>query len=364
MRERVKKHKKLLITAAALLLLCAACLIGYRAAARRLPSQQAAERWQGESEQEFAQISAFMPVDGELTLEQVYTFRQAMSTKLHEAALDIGSDDQLFTDAWSAFGKAKVESDHGKGEVAVTAVGGSFFDFHPITLLSGSYLSQNEVMKDRVLLDEETAWLLFGGTQLEGLEFRINGQPFVVGGVIEREQDGFSKAAYTGGMGIFMSYDAFLALNEDAGVGIDCYEVILAQPVKGFAYSAVSEKLPLGEGELVDNSGRYDAFRLLKMLKDFGARSMQTKGVAYPYWENAARRSEDACMALLAASILSALLPLAVVTAFAVGGFKRGKERLTEQTLPALTERTQEAIRVRQRKRWEKKHGIEAGSKD
>lgn len=359
MRERIRKHAKLGITAAALLVLSLLCLLLYAKTSGTLLSQRAAERWQGESEDEFAQISAFMPVDGRLTLEQVYTFRQAMATKLHEAALDIDNEDLLISDAWSAFGKLPVRSEHGKGEVAVTAVGGSFFDFHPLTLLSGSYLSPDELMKDRVLLDEETAWLLFGGTELEGMSFKINDQTFVVGGVVRREDDRFSKAAYSEGMGIFMSYDAYLALNDAAG--IDCYEIILPQPVKGFAYSAVSEKFPLGTGELVDNSTRYGGFRLLKMLKDFGGRSMHASGVRYPYWENAARGSEDMCMALLALSLLFALLPLVLLSILAVSGLKRGKARLEEETLPTLKERVSEAVRVRQRRRWEKKHELEAG---
>ena len=67
-------------------------------------------------------------------------------------------------------------------------------------------------MQDRALLDEETAWLLFGGTDIQGLSFKINGVPFVVAGVIEREQDFATKKAYTDGMGIFISYDGYMNL--------------------------------------------------------------------------------------------------------------------------------------------------------
>ena len=35
-------------------------------------------------------------------------------------------------------------------------------------------------MQDRALLDEETAWLLFGGTDNRAFSFKINGVPFVV----------------------------------------------------------------------------------------------------------------------------------------------------------------------------------------
>ena len=186
MKARLKRYA-LPLAAAGLALLCVACLLAYGHLALLLDSQRQAERWQGESETEFRQLSCFMAVDEKLSLEQVYTFRKAMMDKFHEAALDIGTDSQLFCDAWCSFGSVKVASDQGKGEVSLIAVGGNYFDFHPIRLLSGNYISPDDLMKDRVLLDEDVAWLLFGGTELSGMSFKINGQPFVVAGVIERE---------------------------------------------------------------------------------------------------------------------------------------------------------------------------------
>ena len=88
-------------------------------------------------------------------------------------------------------------SELGHGEASAIAVGGNFFDFHPIRLLNGTYLAESDLMKDRVLLDEDLAWLLFGGTDLQGMPMEINGVPFVVGGVVQREQDFASRRAYT-----------------------------------------------------------------------------------------------------------------------------------------------------------------------
>ncbi len=245
--------------------------------------------------------------------------------------------------------------------------------------MSGSYITEADFTHDRVLLDEDTAWLLFGGTQLQGMSFKINGVPFVVAGVIEREDDAVSKKAYTSGMGIYMSYDAYMALDETAAAlmgtaespqegegaqtgtqsenkGISCYELVLAEPVKGFTYSLVSEKFPIGAGEIIDNGSRYDALRLIKLAGKFGSRSMQTQGVAYPYWENAARCTEDWSMALLIIAILAGIMPaVTVIIVLARYGTALWKQ-LTENVLPKTKERVQESIRVRQRRRWEKKH--------
>ena len=358
MKARLKRYA-LPLTAAGLALLCVVCLLVYGHLAQLLDSQHQAERWQGESDREFRQLSCFMAVDEKLTMEQIYTFRKAMMDKFHEAALDIGTDSQLFCDTWCSFGTVNVSSAQGKGEVSVTAVGGSYFDFHPIRLLSGNYISPDDLMKDRVLLDEDVAWLLFGGTELSGMSFKINGQPFVVAGVIEREQDFASKAAYSSGMGIYMSYEGYSALvseNAAAGAGINCYEVVMANPVKNFALNFAKEKFPIGGGLLVDNTGRFDYETILKLAKSFGQRSMQTHGVILPYWENAARSVEDWCLVLLLCAMVTAVLPLALLVIWAVRLFIMGKTRLEEDLLPKARDNVAEAVRVRQRRAWEKRH--------
>ena len=53
------------------------------------------------------------------------------------------------------------------------AVGGQFFEFHPLRLLSGSYIAEGDLSPDRVLLDRELAWELFGGTELTGMSVEV-----------------------------------------------------------------------------------------------------------------------------------------------------------------------------------------------
>ena len=253
--------------------------------------------------------------------------------------------------------KLTVSSSRASGEASVIAVGGEFFQFHPIRLLSGSYISENDLMQDRVLLDEDLAWLLFGGTELTGMSLKINGVPFVVGGVIEREQDFASQKAYTVGQGLYMSYDAYVSLtgNEQA---ITCYELVMPEPVKGFALDTVKTNFTLGRGEALENTGRFGLLRLYKLLGQTGTRSMQAMGLMYPYWENAARCVEDICVILLLAATVFALVPLVTAVVYAVRLIKRGKEGLEEQVLPKLKDSAEEAVRVRQRRRWEKQHGL------
>ena len=322
----------------------------------RLNAQQEAGRWQGESEMNFAQVSCFVPVDEKLSLEKIYAFRQEIQKALHNAAADLSSDGQLQLDAWSTTGKLNASTELGKGEARVIAVGGDFFQFHPIRLLNGSYIQESDLMKDLVLLDEDLAWILFGGTQLQGMPFRLEGVPFVVGGVVEREQDGFSQLAYTGGMGLYMSYESYAKLVENAG--IDCYEFVSAEPVKGFALNLARDKFPIGRGEIVQNTDRFSFPRLLRVIRSVGTRSMQTQGIMYPYWENAARSAEDLCSLYLALGVLYGVFPAVILCASLMHLLKRGKEALTERWFPAARDGVGEAIRKRQRRRWERKHGL------
>lgn len=381
MKKKIQKPglKKIIFAAVDLLLIVAAAIGFFRMSSLSglLDSQKEAERWKGSSDMEFAQISSFIPVDESFTLDSVGAFREEITKKLHEAALDVGTDEILFVDAWSCVNKVSVSSTLGKGDVSATAVGGEFFAFHPIKLISGSYISSSDLMQDRVLLDEDTAWLLFGGTDIQGMTFKINGVPFVVAGVIEREQDFASKKAYTDGMGIFMSYDGYnAAMNYSASAAaaadssgstapaaagsadIQCYELVMPNPVKNFALNFVKEKFPIKDAEIISNTGRYTVSNLWKLVKAFDERAMQTKGVLYPYWENAARCIENRAAMLLVVSAAALILPVLTALVLIVKYALVGKRKLEDDLLPKWKDSAEEAIRVRERRAWEKRHGV------
>ena len=151
-----------------------------------------------------------------------------------------------------------------------------------------------------------------------------------------------------------MSYDAYAALEEHAG--INCYELVMAEPVKGFAANFVREKFPIGHGEILENSTRFSLGRLLGLIGKFGSRSMQTLGVVYPYWENAARCVEDWCSLMSFFAVLFLILPALRLLQTLIRLFRRVKRKLSEDLLPDVKDKTEEAIRRQQRRRWEKKH--------
>ena len=353
---KIRKSKKTLWRIACVLMLLFAfvCASGVRMIAQKLLSQQEAERWQGESEQHYSQVSCFLRSDAPVQQSEIYTFRYAMLDALKGAGVEWDEELYPFIDAWSGEGKLHISGDEGATDAPVLAVGGQFFAFHPLRLLSGSYIAEGDLSPDRVILDRELAWELFGGFDLAGMRVEIQGRSFVVGGVVDREGDSASRRAYSGEKGFFMSYDAYRALTEKDE--IRCYEVGMPEVVKGFAAQLVGDKFPLKEGESIVNTNRFSPSRLLQIARDLPSRSAHAGTVAYPYWENAARIAESECAFLAVLALLFSLPAAITLVVDLIRLLIRGKNELEDELLPKAKENVEEAIRVRARKHWEKTH--------
>ncbi len=337
-------RKKFILLCAALLAAALVCLCCLSLLSGRLQAQKAADRWQGDSDQPFRQLSVFLSADDGATLEDIYRFREAMLKKFDEAALETPEGGSLFCDAWSTQTKLKVTSDRTTADVEVIGVGGRFFTFHPMKLLSGSYLTENDLMSDRVVLDKELAWKLFGGYDLTGMTVSINEAPYVIAGVVEREADKASVLSRDDdGGGMFMCFDALGPVNETKAT---CYEVVMPQPVENFAENILAESFQSGRGVCVTNSDRFSLWRSLRTAARFGMRSMHDYPAAFPYWENAARYYEDWCCLLAVLFLLLLLCPLAAVCILAVRAFRLGRDR-AKSALPALAAKTAERVSLR-----------------
>ena len=362
MSQKKKKKKKnpllrhlTLTVVVCMLLTTAICFGAWQWLANLLPSQKAAQRWQGDGDLPFSQITCFLPADQTIGLKEVSTFRNEAAKKLEEAALDVQGDARYMLDAWSTTGKVYTDGKHGRGEASVIAVGGDYFDFHPLRLLSGDYIRQSDLMKDRIILSEDVAWMLFGGTDLAGMTMKLNGIPFVIAGVVAPESDFASKKANSDTLDLYMSYDMLLQMDENTS--INCYELILANPVKNFAMNVVRDKFPIGRGEILCNTTRYDYGEMLGLIGKFGSRGSQISGAVLPYWENAARMTENWGSLCCLLGTLLPIFPLVTGAVLTGRNAKKLKGRLEEDILPDVQEKVSEAIRVRQRRHWERVHG-------
>lgn len=338
-----------------LVLASLASWLGLRYVSGASGSISAAERFRGDSETRFAQLACYLPVGQGKTAEDIYNFRQSLETRFVEESLEAPEGGKLYLDAYSGQAEVTVSAENGSATVDAIGVGGDFFYFHPLTLRSGSYISEDDLMDDLVVLDEEMAWRLFGGVDLTGMSMTIGGKPFVVAGVVAREDDFATRRAYDGEGGIFLSFSALQELVEDTS--ISCYEIVMPDPISGYAKNIMTDSFPVEDGDVVENSSRYSLENLLAVIGSFGERSMRTNGVIYPYWENALRLTEDYAAALLALTVLFALCPLTFAVVIVIKYIRRGY-RYVKKTVP---ERVEAAVEERREQRLEKEYEKNAG---
>ncbi len=340
----------LLILNIVLVLAAAASLVGMRVMSNTLESLTAADRFRGDGDVRFAQLACFLPVGEGKSEDDIFTFRQSLDSKMVEQSLEAPEGGRLFIDAYCGTASVSVKSESGAATVEAVGVGGDFFYFHPLQLRSGAYFDGEDLMDDLVVLDEEMAWRLFGGTDLAGMTVLINDEPFVVAGVISREDDFASRKAYSGDGGLFMSFSAMKRLKEDAA--ISCYEVVMPDPISGYAKGVVRDTFPVGKGDVVENSGRYGLAHLVtEVIGGFGQRSMRTNGVVYPYWENAVRLTEDYAALLLALAAVFAVCPAVFGLVYGILFIRKGY-RYLKKTVP---EKMEAGIEKRREKRLERK---------
>lgn len=280
----------------------------------------AAQRFSGESDQRFAQLACYLPVGQEKSEEDIMSLRTALASKFIEQAMEAPEGGSLYIDAYSTRSRITASTDHATAEVDAFGVGGEFFHFHPLRLRSGTYLSERDLMDDLVVLDEVLAWRLFGGMDLTGLTLQINGSPFVVAGVVSMEQDFPTERTRKNDGTVFMSYSALERLHSETS--ISCYEIVLPDPISGYARSTLDSLLPNTEGATVENSSRFSLPHLWTVILNFGDRSMRTAAVIFPYWENALRLAEDYAALLLVLTVLTALLPLASLIILTIRGIR------------------------------------------
>ncbi len=326
------KRKKTILLVIGAVLTAAALTLGIIMSnlSSSLESQKTVERWQGESETRFAQVSCFFPVGKELDAGTLQDFHSTIEDKIKEAGLEEPENGRLWTEGYSAKCTVNVSGSRGSSSAAAYAVGGDYFVFHPLKLKSGSYISGSDLMQDRVVLDEELAWKLFGGCDLAGMYVEIGGSRYLVAGVVEREDDSASVKAYNDGPGLYMSYDA--ALENEYISGISCYELVMANPMTGFAKTAVSEFMSSdGQFPVIENSSRFSIGSIFSVLRHFNERAIGADGVLYPYWENAARLTENKAALCLLGIIAACLFPVggACVLLFIylrrLGGYAKNK---------------------------------------
>ncbi len=208
------------------------------------------------------------------------------------------------------------------------------------------------MLKDYCVIDEDAAWQLFGSSDVAGMVVYIGGIPHVVTGVVERPSGRLAEAA---GLDSTLVYVSCESLEENGkSNGINHYEIVMPNPVSGFAENYIRENLGADEKEteVLENTSRYSFLSRCQLLLEFGTRSMNGKAIIYPYWENIARGYEDILALLTLFELLLVIYPIGLAMVFFCIWWKHKGWTLRDVRLKVAdkAERVMEKIRAKRKK--------------
>ena len=138
----------------------------------------------------------------------------------------------------------------------------------------------------------------------------------------------------------------------------------MPNPVSGYAKQYVMENIGVTEKEIeiVENTTRFSALSRLKVIGAFGTRSMSSKPIIYPYWENIARGYEDILGLLFVFVLLLFIYPAVLVCVFLIKVWKH-KSWTVKSVYHKLRDKAECLAEKRRAKRIERK-ALKAGKEE
>lgn len=311
------------------------------------PDQYMAEAWQS-SDTSFRHMTVYAggirpggdttPVvcaDGgkSIRLADIATIRQALQTS---ASTGTGisnkntntREDSLrgWEDCYSSTVLAKLDALEVKeglevktasADAQLVAVGGNYKAFHPFRFLSGGFLPETPVDTNQIVINDVLAWKFYRSYDVVGNRIDINGQMFTVIGVVEEKNTKVAELAGEQQCRAFIYFSVLEKLyktnsnDADGGsadfsatgngyidYGIQCYEAMLPELVKGVAVEDFKNALPSysitnPQVYVVNNTGRFSVIRVFDTMFPLGEADRQRLGYEFPYWETAAQMTEE-----------------------------------------------------------------------
>lgn len=297
------------------------------------PDQRVREKWAPKSSMPYAQVSAYTADTAAVTIDSIFMTRVNIDKSLVENSITSERENaRLWTDAFSTSQRLiNVSADKTSSEASMIATGGDFFLFHQLDMLYGSCYSDSDVMHDRVVIDETLAWRLYGSSNIAGKPVTINGKYFYIAGVFRQSGNSDMKKVYGEKPRIFMSYQGLELIDEGVPL-FTCYEACLPSPVTGVGQKIFTEALKLDEysSRIVENSARYGLKNRFTIISEFGMRSVADNSVYYPFWENAARITEDKSALVLTFQLAGLILPIVTVV-WLFARFIKNRKKLTDK---------------------------------
>ena len=309
---------------------------GDRKVVQALTDQTAYARWETE-EKPYAQVSVYLPEDNAISDSGIPSIRLAVENAL--SAAGVPSEDYPWFYAASKIQQVTLQNGIASSNVELTLISGDYFRIHPMVLRKGWYMSEDDVMHDRIVLDRQTAWDLFYSDDVVGQFLEWNGQRYQVAAVVDYPEGKYTSLAagdtrrawvYADSPGVTggspapsngeddaASADTAPSYNTGSDISYTCLEMVLPQPVKNFALSTLQTALKeiVPENTVyTDNAGRFSLESRWNVLRHLSTRGISDQAIGYPYYENAAKLAENhLALRLIPEAILLLLVGVSVL---------------------------------------------------
>lgn len=360
--------KQLVLLSVNVILVVAFLVLGISAknAVKALYSQQEADRWEDEKNS-YAQVSAFASPSRNLQEEDVTLIRSSVMEELSKDALNKSDgDSRVWIDAYSGECRAEFRKENNTLSVTAVGVGGDFFQFHPIPLLSGSYISEEDLNQDRIVVDENFAWAMFGSNDIVGMQVWMGNRIYTIAGVVAVDENSLYRTAYGDNNRIYMSYNQLKGQQE--GLTITCYEAVMPNPISNYSFYALRKACGIEEEEedtiketenplnfedieVIENSNRFKTMKLLEGFKNRKLNVMRPNSVGYPVWENLARVEEQRQQNLLVLRLVLLVCPCICLVLWLYGLWKR-RTWFVKNICVSIIDRVRERQEEKAEEKW------------
>lgn len=333
-------------------------------------AQTAADQWAGDSGKRYRQVSLFaqgqaqpngappLYIDAERSIDMatLAVIRDSLNTIVESSAAEAEKTQKkkdkneeappmskLWTDAYSSEAKAQLFAVIGEKtsetsvETSITGVSGNYSLFHPMEMLSGSFLATEVIDSQDIVINEQLAWNMFKSYDVAGLKIIIGSRAYQIVGVVRESASESDLLAGSDKARAYIYFDELANLIEGGtetsfplpdntsseggetdpptqnNLAIMCYEAVLPDQISGIAENDLKSSVAAYNDSVknflvISNTGRFGLFRLADGVFPVGENTAVQSKFTYPTSELSAQIAESLLVFWWSILLISVLL--------------------------------------------------------
>ena len=303
--EKEYKVKKRYIVFGVLTLVCLAAAFCLGAARRSVTEDDvrdyAAEAFRGDAEDRYAQLAFYCSEEDYLTPDGMMSVKNQLESAMTAESIDPAGNYLLTA---SVEKQVSVSRDTATLSAIATVYFGDYFGLHPDLPLKGGYVDESDATTEFCVIDDYTAWRLFGSIDVCGMDLEIDGKLYTVSAVLAADRGEY--ASYYGETPrVYILYSS--GAMRDQNLCFTTAEAVLPDPITDFAYDMFSEAVSGYSEDVQVITGRFTPIELWENIKGMASLGVM-EGQNFPYYENIARIRETKCAMILVFEAVSWIL--------------------------------------------------------